>query len=65
MSCKEQIRQGCQYIELAVVLGEAMQPAFLMAKLRLDHPKRILDFRADVSFDSFNQILQPPFWCIG
>jgi len=65
MSCKQQIRQGCQCTELAVFLGEAMQSAFLMAKLLLDHPIWTLNFRADVSFDSFNQILQPPFWCLG
>jgi len=60
-----QIGEGCQYMDLAAVLGQATQPGLLEAELLLDHPKRMLNLGADVSFGSLDQILQLPFWCIG
>ena len=45
--------------------GQATQPGLLEAELLLDHPKRMLNFGADVSFGSLDQILQLPFWCMG
>jgi hypothetical protein len=52
-------------MDLAPILGQAAQQGFLKAELLLDRPKRMLDFRANVSFGSLDQILQLPFWCIG
>ena len=46
-------------------IGQATQPCFLTAEPLLDHPKRMLNLGADVSFGSLDQILQLPFWCIG
>ena len=60
-----QIGQGCQHMDLAAVLGQATQPGLLEAELLLNHPKRVLDLGADVSFGRLDQILQLPFWCIG
>jgi hypothetical protein len=56
---------GLSQLDLAAVLGQAAQPGFLKAELLLDHPKRMLNLGADVSFGSLDQILQLPFWCIG
>jgi hypothetical protein len=49
-------------MDLAAVLDEATQPGLLEAKLLLDHPKRMLNLGADVSFGSLYQILQLPIW---
>ena len=60
-----QLGNGCQYMDLAAVLGHAAEPGFLKAELLLDHPERMLNLCSDVSFASHDQILQLPFWCIG
>jgi len=59
-----QIRQCYQNMDLAAVLGQATQPGLLEAELLLDHPERMLNLGADMSFGSLDQILQLPFWCI-
>lgn len=51
-------------MDLAAVLGQATQAGLLKAELLLDHPEGMLDLGADVSFGSFDQILQPSIWCI-
>ncbi len=55
---KEQIRQCRQHIDLAPILGQAVQPGFLKAELLFDHSEWVLDFRADVGFGCLYQILQ-------
>lgn len=52
-------------IDLVTVFELSMQPGFLKAKLLLDHPKRILNIRANVNSGSFNPIFQLTYWCFG
>ncbi len=56
---QEQIRQRCQHIDLAAVLGQAAHPGFLKAELLLDHPEWVFDLGADVGLGGLDQILQP------
>ena len=60
----KQIRQRCQDLDLAAVLGQAAQPGLLKAKLLFDHAEGILNLGADVGLGRFDQILQPSIWCI-
>ena len=50
-----QIGQGCQHMDLAAVLGQATQPGLLKAELLLDHPERMLNLGADMSFGGLDQ----------
>jgi len=59
-----QIGQGCQHMDLAAVLGQATQPGFLKAELLLDHPGRMFNLGADMSFGGLDQILEPSIWRI-
>ena len=43
-----QIGEGCQYMDLAAVLGQATQPGLLKAELVFDHSERVLDLGADM-----------------
>lgn len=56
----EQIRQRCQQIDLAAVLGQAPQLGLFKAELMLDHTEGMLDLGADMSFCRLDQILHPP-----
>ena len=58
----KQVRQRCQDIDLAAVLGQATQPGLLEAELLLDHSERMLNLGADVSFGRLDQILQLSIW---
>jgi len=62
---QKQIRQRCQHVELAAVLGQAAQPGFLKAKLLLEHPKRVLNLGAGVSLGGLDQALQTSLWNVG
>jgi hypothetical protein len=35
---QEKIRQSCQHIDLAAILGQTTQPGFQTAELLIDHP---------------------------
>ena len=58
----EQIRQCCQHVDLAAILGNTTQPRLVKTELLLDHSKGMLNFGADVGFGGLNQIMQPSFW---
>jgi hypothetical protein len=58
-ACQEQIRQRCQHIDFAAVLGQATQPGFLETELVFNHSERVLDLGADMCLGRFDQILQP------
>ena len=60
----EQIRQRCQQVDLAAVLGQATQPGFLKAELQLDHPEWVRTFRADVRLGRLDQIVQSSLRCV-
>ena len=60
----EQVRQRCHHIDLAAIFDEAAQAGRLKAELLLDHPERMLNLGADVSFGCLDQILQLSIWCI-
>jgi len=60
----KQVRQRCQDLALAAVLGQATQPGLLKAELLLDHAEGMLELGADVGFGCLDQILQPSIWCI-
>ena len=65
MASHEQVREGCQYVDLAAVLEHAAQAGFLETELPLDHPERMFAFRTDVGLGGFDQIIQPPLRGIG
>ena len=60
----EQVRQRCHHIDLAAIFDEAAQAGLLKAELLLDHPERMLNLGADVSFGRLDQILQLSIWCV-
>jgi hypothetical protein len=60
----EKVRECRHHIDLAAIFGEAAQTGLLKAKLLLDHPERMLNLGADVSFGRLDQILQLSIWCI-
>ena len=47
---QEQIRQGCQHIDLAAVLGQATQPGLLKAERSKSEPGRDLSIESSLSF---------------
>jgi len=61
---QDQIRQRCQYIHLAAVLGYAVQSGFLKAKLLFDYPERMLNLGADVVLSGLDQVLHPSLWSV-
>jgi hypothetical protein len=65
MPSHEQVREGCQHIHLAAVIEHSAQAGLLKAELPLDHAEWMLTFGADVSLGGLDQIIQPPFRCIG
>ena len=60
----EHVRHCRQNVDLAAVLSQATQPGLLKAELLLDHPERMLNLGAHVSFGRLDQILQLSIWCI-
>ena len=54
----EQVRECRHHIDLAAIFGETAQAGLLKAELLLDHPERMLNLGADVSFGCLDQILQ-------
>ena len=65
MASHEQVRERCKHVDLAAVLEHATQAGLLKTELPLDHAKRMLDFRTDVSLGGLDQIIQPAFRGIG
>jgi len=65
MTHREWVPKGCQVVHLAAVLDHAPQPGLLKSELPLDHPERVLDLRAEVSFGSLDQIIQSSLRRIG
>ena len=49
MASHEQIRKGCQHVDLATVLEHAPKTGLLESELPLDDAERMLTFRTDVS----------------
>ena len=65
MTSHEKVRTGFWHIHLAAVLEHASQECLLKAELALDHSEWVLTFGADVRLRGLDQIIQPPFRCIG
>lgn len=63
-SSLDQVRQCLQYLDLAPVLSQAMQPILLRAELLLDHTEGMLALGADVGLSCFDQVLTFSFWCV-
>ena len=61
----EQIRQGCQHIDLAAVLGQATKSGLLKAELLFDHSERVLELGADVCLCRLDQILELSIFGVG
>jgi hypothetical protein len=60
----EQVRECRHHVDLAAIFGEAAQASLLKSELLLEHPERLLNLGANVSFGRLDQILQLSIWCI-
>jgi hypothetical protein len=65
MASHEQIRKGCQHVDLATVLEHAPKTGLLESELPLDDAEWMLTFRSDVSLGGFDQIIQSSLRGIG